>query len=258
MLKELFNLVSDNGSDENQNSGYNNGDDERQASYIRKHFDVEVFASSCSGNSRSVLACLQNIMAKAMDEHNKFPKYIIYVVEDDLLRCINFDQGEIAAIFQSILNWLTEEVHWLIQTRKNALPTRAKKYLYPQVFWAALPLHLALNNRIRQNFNSGLESSSASHNEMKVLKIKRIWSFDNANLVSGNTISGDGKVAYWKGINEAIKFWENGKKKPYNHVGSGQEFVKKMRLDFDRQTQGSSGGNWNRKSRNKQVRLPRV
>ena len=264
VLKEMFNLVCDNGNDNNLNSSYSlDASDEGQMAYLRKHFDVEVFASNASGQSRSVLARFCNVLAKALEAHNKFPKYIIFVIEDDLLRCVNFENSSVSSVFSEILAWLTSEIHEMIHARKGDLPLRSKRYLYPQVFWAALPLHMSLHNQLRQKFNQGLESVTSQFNEMKILRIKRHWSFNDASLVSGGMINGDGKQAYWSGIDEAIDFWENGRKKSFRPVGngSGREFIKRMKLSHDvcsKSVRHSRWDNYHNFGFNKQVRLPRL
>ena len=225
-------------------------------SYICQHYDVEVFASNSLDNSRSALGRLRNILTKSLESHKKFPKYIIFVIEDDLLRCINFNKSGVSEIYGEILKWLTSQVRDLILKRKNDLPLRSKKYLYPQVFWVELPLHESLNNQLRIKFNQCLGSIVALYNEMKVLKIKRKWSYEDLSLVSAGQINGDGKLSYWCGIDEALQFWENGKKRQHK-VGSGREFIKKMRFDHDeQQIQRATNDKWNWNC-NKQVWLPK-
>ena len=49
---------------------------------------------------------------------------------------------------------------------------------------------------------------------MKVLRPKRRWSYEDSTLVNqDNSISDDGLLTYWAAIDEAIQFWETGKKK---------------------------------------------
>ena len=148
-------------------------------------------------------------------------------------------------------------------SRKNQLPLRAKKFLYPQLFWVELPHNSTLNNVMRMKFNQCLESVVAIYNEMKVLQIRRKWRYDDLSLVASNSFSVIGCQVYWSGVDKAIQFWENGRKKPANHVGSGHKFVKKMRMDHATREQctkiGSVTTNWNCyvPDNKKQRRLPR-
>ena len=216
-----------------------NSDNQRIQSYIIEHYDIEVFASQGSGKSRSALGRLRNILITALNDNAKFPKYIIFVIEDDLIRCISYNKSTIDEIFSEILTWLTGKIHEKVIERKNALPLHAKRYLYPQIFWAELPYHTSLNNTVRAKFNQCLEGAVAQFNEMKILRIHRKWKFDDLSLVSSSTFSEKGKETYWAGIDKAIQFWENGRKRPVNKIGSGHEFVQNLRLEHTARAQHS-------------------
>ena len=232
--------------------------------YVNKHYDVEVFASRGSDASRSVLSRIRNILITALEEHDKFPKYILYVIEEDLMRCINFNKPGITEIYGNILKWLTGQVHDIVLKRKNDLPLRAKKYLYPQIFWVDLPHHSILNNIQRLKFNQCLESVVAVYNEMKVLHIRRHWSYDDLSLVSGGSFTFTGKTAFWKGVDEAIQFWETGRKKPIgNHSTTSNDFIKKIKMEHTSREQQYSSYNkkqhfkWPRNTKFGHKALPR-
>ena len=205
------------------------------------------------------------MLVKALNEHSKLPKYIVVVMEDDIIRCINFSgmkEADIIAVFNQCINWLLEKYHKLIKERKELLPKKASKFLYPQVFWVALPLHHNFDDNsieIRQ-FNQVLESIAGKFKETKTMKIRRHWSYNDSSVTPAGIINETGKIRYWSGIDECIEFWENGKKKskPGNN---GRTFIRNVH----REHQFASGNNFNRnkdnrfcweRKQNKQVKLP--
>ena len=102
VLKEFFRL--ENYEPENDDQlAQKPTDGEAPTSYIARHYDVEVFASQGSKNSRSTLGRLRNIIVTALQEYDKFPKYILIILEEDLIHCINFNKSGISEIYGQIL-----------------------------------------------------------------------------------------------------------------------------------------------------------
>ena len=116
--------------------------------------------------------------------------------------------------------------------RKNDLPIRAKRYLYPQVFWAELPFHTSFSNQIREKFNQCLQNSVKQYNEMKILRIRRRWNFDDLALVSSVAFSDVGRTTFWSAIDKAIEFWENGRRKMVNNRNQiSRDFIQKVKAE---------------------------
>ena len=122
---------------------------------------------------RSLIGRLRNIMVTALNDNVKLPKYIILVIEDDIIRCVNFDKPGVSTVFRIGLKWLADELHDLVINGKKVLPHKAKKFAYPQIFWVTIEQHHRFsNNMIRHKFNQSLETVVNLHPEMKVLKIR--------------------------------------------------------------------------------------
>ena len=105
------------------------------SSYILDNYDVELFDASLTsiddvikpeGSIRSVLGKLRNSLVYAMNKYTKLPKYILIVIDDDLIRCVNFDKPGTSEIFGRDLKWLANEYHDAIITRKKYLLKKAR------------------------------------------------------------------------------------------------------------------------------------
>ena len=118
--------------------------------------------------------------------------------------------------------------------------------MYPQLFVVTVPQHKYFgNNFLRHKFNQCLEIVAGMHKEMKVLRLKRRWTYEDLTLVSNEgRISEEGMLAYWASIDDALQFWETGKKK--NFYDSGTSFVKKV---FKSHNRSFSGGNFSKSLR---------
>ena len=149
VIRHIFNLM-----DERDESVIDQDQPLKHVSYLANAYDIEVFTSKSLDAMRSSLGHLRNILGTALKEHCLLPKYIIVVLEDDIMRCVNFPRPGISEIFGQCLKWLADEYHDMITTRKNVLPPKSHKYLYPQMFWVALPQHHNFNdNTLRYKFN---------------------------------------------------------------------------------------------------------
>ena len=113
----------------------------RYDSYIAEHLDMLVFTTDDDHTVKSTLGRIRNALAMAINENDKFPKYIIVVIDADILDVIHFSKPGIAKLLNQTLTWLIDEFHACISDRKASLPEKAKKYMYPQVFWITLPQH---------------------------------------------------------------------------------------------------------------------
>ena len=126
------------------------GDDETDskeqinvASYVNEQFDVQIFDSSHTsvdeilkpeGSIYTVLGRLCNALIYTLNCNAKLPKYILLVLDDDLIRCVNFSKPGVSEIYGRDLLWLANELHDAIFTRKGDLPRKAKKYYIPKFF----------------------------------------------------------------------------------------------------------------------------
>ena len=82
------------------------------------------------------------------------------------------------------------------------------------MFWLALPYHknFGSSSVLRHKFNQGIETVTSLHAEMRFLKIRRIWSDSDSSVTPTGVITEMGRNKYWPGLDEAIEFWENGRK----------------------------------------------
>ena len=154
------------------------------------------------------------------------------VLEDDLLRCIKFSKPGVSEIYGRDLKWLVTEYHEAIMRKKEFLPKKAIKFMYPQIFWVTLPQHKYFSdNMLRHKFNQCLESVVTLHKEMKVLRMKRRWRYEDGSVNPNGSINDDGILTYWASIDEALQFWETGGKKNFSE---GNTFVRKMHVHLKR------------------------
>ena len=92
--------------------------------------------------------------------------------------------------------------------RKKNLPAGAKRNEYPLFYWVNAPLHcLFANNDVRVVFNKTMNVNIRNTDNMRTVKIKEIWSFDNMHLTNMNgSLTSIGVKKYWRVVDAAVKY----------------------------------------------------
>ena len=124
---------------------------------------------------RNVVARLHSQFAKALEEFHIFPRAILVVLDNDLIRHLQVDDEGLTIILKELIIWLFKEVDKLISQRKELLPKKSLKADYPQIFWMESPQHMNfVDNLPRRKFNSIVQSTATEYNYMKIVRMKKI------------------------------------------------------------------------------------
>ena len=185
-----------------------------ESGYMASNFDVKAYGGADNLRNRSVLGRLHNALVNALIEDRPLPKYMLVVIDDDILRCVKFNRQGLSMVFGRCIQWLADEMHTMIVQLKEKLPNKAKKASYPLLFWVALPYHCCFpNNNIQFKFNQSMEKVVPLYENMKILKIRRRWNYVDDSVSPLGSVSPAGHIKYWSGVDEALQFWEIGRKK---------------------------------------------
>ena len=119
---------------------------------------------------RNILSRILAQLAKAIMENVIFPKAIVIVLDDDMIRALKPTECGATILFDRIIKWLFREIDGMISTRKDQLPKRAVKEGYPKLYWVEAPQHKNFtNNLLRRKLNSVVQSSSAEYKYVRVV-----------------------------------------------------------------------------------------
>ena len=254
-------------------------DDNEFVSYLSNNYDIDVYSNDDEGLSKLVLSRLRNTVARGLNDNKLLPKFILLVVEADIIRAVK-QEDDVIETYRGCIDWLMKEVHDLIMERKSVLPVRAKRYLYPQIFWIGLPLHKLFkesDNNQRSKFNLCLMQATNAYNEMKCIKMRKKWTFEDENLFDDvkSKYTTTGMATYWGSIDEAVQFWENRRKKkiftknPRGEAGfvnkmfeQHKNFSAKQKTEKFGQHRFKSANNWKKQdkyhwNRETQQKMPR-
>ena len=132
--------------------------------FIKSNFEMVAFCGSrYSSSQTNILARLQNALAAGINAAKKtgwLPKYIIVVLDKDLVSYLDFVDEGAATILGTWIEWIADQFADLVQQRLNQVPLKAKKVV-PFFYWVAAPTHGSFSykeNQGRIKFNLGLEA----------------------------------------------------------------------------------------------------
>ena len=185
------------------------GDD---SMFIKANFEYVAFYNSrFSSSQENMLARLQNSLAMEINAAKRtgwLPKYILVVLDDDLISYLDFKKEGTATLLGTWVEWLANQYDDLVNQRLKQVPKKAKKVV-PFFYWVTAPTHQyfsSVTNRSRIKFNLSLESVIRTKENMRVIRIKDGWDTKDSKLVINDRISEQGLTTYWCAIDASVKY----------------------------------------------------
>ena len=196
---------------------------------------------SHSAYCKNLLAMLVSTLVKHIWKEIYLPKYLVVILDDDLIRWLKFEDFGISEVMGRTIKWLAYQIDRVIKAQINYLPKKAIRYKQPQVIWiGASNHHDFANNVTRKKFNDCISSIVDIFPNMKILKPIKGWDYNNHRLVAknGQRLSGFGIEKFWMAVDSAIQFWDENRNNPINNsthittdLKSFKKFTKTQRND---------------------------
>ena len=163
-----------------------------------------------SSINQNVISRLQHCVAKAIQEEILLPKFMVFVIDNDFISSIDSDAEEgLTKPLGRLADAIMRECDCLIEIQKDYLPKKVKKPSYPQIIWIEPPLHKNFtDNQERKKFIRAINDVSKFHENIDVLKLKKVWDTENNNLYHSyyRRFMNEGFSTYWRAIDATLKF----------------------------------------------------
>ena len=157
-----------------------------------------------------MLSRLKNTLVYAVNKRSKLPKYIVIVLDDDLITYLDYCNHGMAAMLGEWIEWIAEQFAKICEKRKTQLPAKAKKDSHPVIYWVAPLQHKnfpPIMAEARSLLTSCIQTVTKTHTNMRIIRMKEIWEYNNSHLVSKTgVITEYGLSKYWLSIDAAIRF----------------------------------------------------
>ena len=155
---------------------------------------------------------MRNKSVSALEDKGKPPKYIILVLDDDILNLfkdLHEPEEVISKCINKMLNWLMAKYEKILDMIRKYLLEKAKKDGYPYFIWIEAPVHNNINNNeLHEIFNTALNSTCKLHNNITSLALKKIWDPQNKSLylLRECRYTNDGLHFYWEAVDKTVEY----------------------------------------------------
>ena len=104
--------------------------------YVKAHYDVSgICNKSISQGNGNIINRVRNAVVKLINDQWLLPKVILLILEGDILEEINHFKPGISGAIGRLLEWLANQLHRVITSHKERLPSKSRKYKYPTILW---------------------------------------------------------------------------------------------------------------------------
>ena len=180
-----------------------------QDMFMNQYFDTTPLCSSrFESNNTNMISRIEGLFAKGLNRMKKLPKYVIIILDDDLIQFLGYDNQGLSGILGSWIECLIKTLDDMVTERKENLPKKVLNEDYPMIYWVTCPHHkFYKNNHAHTKFNACLEVAMKLKNNMRVIKMKT-WEFENNHLLYESTgaITSYGLNKYWRAVDAAFQY----------------------------------------------------
>ena len=188
---------------------YSKRDGQNKNWYIVENFEISGFLNNRYHSlDENILSRLRNSLVNACMEQCLLPKYIVTVLDDDVIS--TYFANEIYGMSHNMgkmVHWLMDEYHKIVEAQKDYLPSKAKKQGFPNFIWISPPTHRGFkNNSLREKFGKILEKIGLLHDNVAVLQLKKVWDPNNFSLYleCEGRFTTEGLRSYWEAVDKAV------------------------------------------------------
>ena len=129
--------------------------------YVKSHFDLQMFCNNRYNSAQeNMLIRIQNTVASALNGNVRFPKFLLIILDDDLITFLNYKGTAVAEFLSKWADWLMKAITSLIEIRHKQLPVKSVRAYESCIYLCAVPTHKNFSidrNLLRRKWNTCLE-----------------------------------------------------------------------------------------------------
>ena len=188
--------------------------------YILEYFNVHVFHLPTIAGEESSVARIINTTDDAIYKHARLPKYLLVVMDKDLMRDVNMTDSAAPNVTQELMRYLVRQIDMLVRrTKGNFLEKKPGAHINTKIIFIRMIrrigkfseesfMHAA--STLKAKMNNSMNDTVAKI-EQYILTINSCYAYEHFDRV-GN-LSSKGKNAFWNEISDLINKFEIGKVK---------------------------------------------
>ena len=160
----------------------------------------------------SVLTCIFNPLAKALNELNKLPCFVAIAANRDILDYVMSYEAGVSRPSGAAINWLANQIILAVNSKKDFLqrvkPGAISSY-EPKVIWIKAIKHLAHEEQVTK-FNKMMDEMLIAKSGHYVIDINTVLP-DLSYYHENGSLNGFGKVRFWAEVDYQIEMFDQRK-----------------------------------------------
>ena len=171
------------------------------------HPRPNTFYDSNLGNTKNVPARIINSLIAALMRKGEIPKYLIIILEDDLIEYLNYNDYGVTEMLGKLVDYMARNIKNIFCDFKAHLPTKAKRVGWPHIVWLAPTTNNGFNNNtLRKKLSNEIHGVVSQIAGMTCLKLRQVWNIDDFSLTANGKISAKGLQKMWQATDRTIRY----------------------------------------------------
>ena len=176
--------------------------------YTANHYEAISISDSNPSHDESVPGKLVNNFINTYNLRQKLPKWIIIVLENDLIRNLKYEFA-VESSYETVITWICNQLNAARESMRDKLPFKAKKFEFPHIIFIEPTLHRNYTDLdLRTSFLRSLKTVISRYQNIMTLRIEQDWDDNNDDYFSGREkrYTSTGLKKFWSGIDKALMY----------------------------------------------------
>ena len=200
--------------------------------YIYQYYNVKGYFHEYNSHIDTAIGRIYNSMVFGLNENTFLPKYVIFIIDQDIITCGNiYNFGSGTAIEMQLKHLVKEIKRWLMARREDLKfrrPGALAPSMEPRLIWVEMirrpyteePRQANILKQ-RKKFNEILSSILMYEKYMYLMQIP--VELSSRNFLPNGNLTQEGKDGYWLKLDEIMKKFDRGDVtlKPWEDYKSG-------------------------------------
>ena len=188
--------------------------------YLYEYYNITPLYSAAVSTTRSIMARVHNELVTELNKKDKLPRYLLIILDKDLIEAIDYDEFGVGQLFYDQLNWFAKNVEKSLDLRKDDIKHKNPGALWsdaePRVIW----LHMLVRPFIEgvykpfvfaqcKKFNDTIDEIASNYKHSHVMSIK--ISDEKSYFDRAGNLTLNGKVELWREVNITMRAFDRNK-----------------------------------------------
>ena len=185
--------------------------------YLYEYYNIVPLYAAIASTTKSVIVRTFNEFVVELNKKNKLPRYVVILLDKDVIEAVNFDEFGMGQILFEQVDWLAKNMETVLDLRKEDIKYKNPGALWsnaePRIIWVKMLTRPIIRDAYKPfvfaqcaKFNESIDEIASTYKHSHVLTVNLS---DEKSLFdrSGN-LSPNGKIILWREINITMRAFD--------------------------------------------------